>query len=336
MITPSAAAGLWHRSLSAKSHRGPYVTKLPLGTSTLPQSSSHYGSEVRGTSCRRLLHGGRESALSTRQCEDVTSHVWNLQCHREYRAPEEPTHVARHSGPACPARANDNTWLRDALMTAIQRDNTAEIEALVLKGAPLWNIYCHQLGPGGRSRFVNPVDWAALEQCFRPALQLLELSQRCGGRGLTPGLPQVAGRTVRAVYMAAQHGQMELLHKLLENSAVPGQQNSQRESALHAAVRTGHSEAAALLLQYGAWAVEEQRCDVLKSALVKGVACVLEGAGVPSTEAQRLTADISSFDSDLDPHELQCRHNEVERALEPYTLRMKHQSDITKRHRVQA
>merc|ERR1711972_1027218 len=116
---------------------------------------------------------------------------------------------------------------------------------------------------------------------------------------------------------------------------VPGQQNSEGESALHAAVRTGNREAAALLLQYGAWAVEEQRRDVLKSALVKGVACVLEGAGVPSAEVQKHTADLSCLENeDIDPHELQGKHDEIGRALEPYTLGMKH--DITRGHRVRA
>eukprot|EP00927_Polykrikos_kofoidii_P052099 TRINITY_DN45872_c0_g1_i1.p1 TRINITY_DN45872_c0_g1~~TRINITY_DN45872_c0_g1_i1.p1 ORF type:complete len:362 (-),score=38.57 TRINITY_DN45872_c0_g1_i1:104-1138(-) len=266
--------------------RKPSVGRHPQDYFT-PQSPPQYRSSSASSaySWRRLLHGGRETALSARQTHDVTQHVWNLQCSRAH--PRGPTHVARDDRSHVPARANPATWLRDGLTMAIRRDNATEIEALVLEGAPLGAVYSHRLGPAHRARFINPVDWASLELCFRAAMQILELGQRSG--------QNLATRTVRAVNLAAEHGHMDLLRRLLEGSAAVAQKNFQQESALHAAVKANQSEAAAVLLQHGAWRAEEQPREVLKLALLsQQMRCVVEAAGIRDTDADVLACSLTA------------------------------------------
>mmetsp|Transcript_59997 Transcript_59997/g.110202 ORF Transcript_59997/g.110202 Transcript_59997/m.110202 type:complete len:279 (-) Transcript_59997:189-1025(-) len=213
---------------------------------------------------RRLLHGGREAALSTRarfpvRGDEFFAHISSLQENLAWDRPATPKHVY-HVGL--------HTGLRDALLCAIDHGSPAQIAAAVQQGAPLEGRFYDREGSG----LVNVVDWAALRQRFAAAVQLLELGQN---------IP-LAGETTRAVNAAAEHGHMSLLRKLLMDGASAGQKNRSQESSLHVAVRAGHVQAAALLLQHGAWLVEERKADVVELAHDAHMLCVLDAAGVHS------------------------------------------------------
>jgi len=189
-------------------------------------------------------------------------------------------------------RVRPQERLREALVAAIRKDDSARIESLVLAGAPLSLDYYYRPGPLASNPcqvgVVNPVDWAALDLRFRSAMQLLELGDgrvvpARAGKYSNPLAEVRMGEDCKAaVNVAACHGHLGLLRMLLERSAFVGQRNPKGESALHVACGSGRHEAAALLLQYGAWEAEIQREGVLKLAAQRDVHCVLEAVGIPT------------------------------------------------------
>mmetsp|Transcript_125547 Transcript_125547/g.242020 ORF Transcript_125547/g.242020 Transcript_125547/m.242020 type:complete len:828 (-) Transcript_125547:63-2546(-) len=198
--------------------------------------------------------------------------------------------------------------LRDNLMAAIRDDNPVLIEELVQRGAPLLNHYHstrldHPDGnypesglstgtwtsKGAKTGLVNPVDWAVLEHQFRAAMQLLLIGddkvvfERDEHRSFLTKL-ELARQTIRAVNLAAFRGQVDLLKMLLDRGADVGQTNSKGESALNLAVREDKAEAANMLLQYGAWAVEDRKREVLERALMRRMKCVLDAGGISAPD----------------------------------------------------
>merc|ERR1712232_1097229 len=87
----------------------------------------------------------------------------------------------------------------------------------------------------------------------------------------------------------------DLIRALLKGGASVGQKNKLMESALLVATRAKHAEAASVLLQNGAWAVEERHIDVLELASEGGVSCVLEGAGVHTDNKEQIMNQFRSF-----------------------------------------
>lgn len=161
------------------------------------------------------------------------------------------------------------TLLRDALMEAIHLNDNTKIEKLARGGAPMLVCYPTEDSPAStplKYEIVNPVDWAALKLRFGAAAQLLEISGHILAFDLDANRNMhehnVASETKYALNLAARHGNLEVLGRLLDQSADPGQKDAKKSSALLVAMRHGHVEVAALLLQHGAWAVEEQRGEV--------------------------------------------------------------------------
>lgn len=250
-------------------------------------------SERRGTPLRqsghwRLLHGGRECALSARPASDLRMRAKIVRHQDDVENASHSTELTRT------VRLSHNTWKRDELTAAILGEDLAQIEHLVRQGASFKLDYHYR----PEKLLVNPVDWAALQSCFRASTRLAECGQ---AHGL-----DLSKTTRYAVWVAAANGQLELLRTLLKAS-VPVHNRHLQESALHVAVRQASAsriknprlddpsnvasqEVITLLLRYGAWAVEPQR-DIIKEfakpclrhaelAKLTGLHAVLEAAGI--------------------------------------------------------
>mmetsp|Transcript_8576 Transcript_8576/g.19055 ORF Transcript_8576/g.19055 Transcript_8576/m.19055 type:complete len:531 (+) Transcript_8576:57-1649(+) len=188
---------------------------------------------------------------------------------------------------------DDRARLREALALAICHEDAVEIDSLVRQGASLFVDYYHRPGPlaamPSEVGFVNPVDLAALDLRFSAAMQILELGdaqlaiESWDSRGKAHFCQvSLAKQTRHAVHSAAAHGHLGLLRMLLERSAFVGQVNAQQESALRLATQRGKSEAAMLLLEYGAWVAEDRQQEILSLASPQGMAHVFERFAAPA------------------------------------------------------
>mmetsp|Transcript_10838 Transcript_10838/g.24556 ORF Transcript_10838/g.24556 Transcript_10838/m.24556 type:complete len:677 (-) Transcript_10838:59-2089(-) len=199
------------------------------------------------------------------------------------------------------------TRLQSLLLKAIEAEELAEIEGLVQQGAPLLAKYSSQRTAGRGLELpsptmkdkdtavdlVNPVDWAALALKFRAAVKLLEV----GDGKVEFGRDQqgsyfvrhsLAKQTRRALTVAAFRNATQLLAMLLARNADVKQTNAYGESALKLATRQGHEKAVAMLLKHGAWDAEERKQELLQLARSRGVASILEEAGVSATAAKEV------------------------------------------------
>eukprot|EP00929_Paragymnodinium_shiwhaense_P010164 TRINITY_DN11467_c0_g1_i1.p1 TRINITY_DN11467_c0_g1~~TRINITY_DN11467_c0_g1_i1.p1 ORF type:complete len:737 (+),score=211.28 TRINITY_DN11467_c0_g1_i1:93-2303(+) len=188
--------------------------------------------------------------------------------------------------------------LRESLMAAIVKDDPAEIESLLNRGASLQEHYYSKrleaqvdaktmnfvgnfTAKGAKSGLVNPVDWAVLERRPRAALQILTLAD---GRLVFDRDEEqshlvkidIARQSRRAVNQCAFYGYQDLLWELLKRGAFVGQKNGAGESPLLVAVRGGRELTALLLLEHGAWPVEEHPRAVLQLAACHSMRRVLE------------------------------------------------------------
>jgi len=235
------------------------------------------------------------------------------------------------------------------LMVAIRSGNAVDIESLVHRGAPLLPHYysirleaqgglAHEARDGSwsskgpRPGLVNPVDWAAMERCWRPAMQLLRLgdSQIVFNRDEHQSFlteVDLAKGTRRAVNVAAFHGQHEFLTMLLERSADVGQKNTLDQSALHVAVLEDRPQIADLLLKHGAWACEEQRREVLARSLTRRMKCVLDAAGVMAIAGEELAAEALPQWSEMVQH-LAVHENADDKAFRLERIHERGQSPV--------
>mmetsp|Transcript_104271 Transcript_104271/g.185321 ORF Transcript_104271/g.185321 Transcript_104271/m.185321 type:complete len:515 (-) Transcript_104271:306-1850(-) len=229
---------------------------------------------------------------------------------------QTPSGASKHfslEGEATPERLTSNPKklqklheeLRTNLMEAIRKGEHWWIKSLVTRGASLLpHYYSARLGgkaadfratsKGLRSGLVNPVDWAALEGCFKEAMLLLELAdgKLVFGRDESQSfltVLELAKQCRRAVAVAAGKGQVQFLQMLLERGADSAQQNFQGETALQIAVRAGKQEVVEILLQFGAWELEPRKQDVLARAEAQRMLEIVKAAG---HLADRSTEDV--------------------------------------------
>eukprot|EP00930_Biecheleria_cincta_P097351 TRINITY_DN89075_c0_g1_i1.p1 TRINITY_DN89075_c0_g1~~TRINITY_DN89075_c0_g1_i1.p1 ORF type:complete len:568 (-),score=66.05 TRINITY_DN89075_c0_g1_i1:112-1815(-) len=238
--------------------------------------------------------------LASRMQDDLLSHSRSLSRWKQLDRPR--TSLTQYK-----------TLLRDALMEAIQLNDGTKIEKLARGGAPLLVCYPTEDSPAStplKYELVNPVDWAALKLRFGAAAQLLGIS----GHFLALDLDResnvrehnVASETKYAVSLAARHGNLTVLGRLLDQSADPGQRDASRSSALLLAMRHGHVEAAALLLQHGAWTLEEQRGEVEALARTCNLQASLRVAGTTqqiSPNPPRNIADCTNVPLDTSSYQ---------------------------------
>lgn len=222
--------------------------------------------------------------LASRMQEDLLSDLRSLS--RWKRSDHPRTSLAQYK-----------TLLRDALMKAIELNDGGKIEQLARGGAPLHVCYPTKDSPAStplKYELVNPVDWAALRLRFGAVAQLLEISNHISSVELDEMKNMhehdVVRETKYALNLAARHGNLNVLWRLLDRSADPGQKDASGASALMVAMRHGHSEAAALLLQHGAWAVEEQRGEVEALARAYNLEASLVDSKLPLHAAENPSA----------------------------------------------
>jgi len=212
--------------------------------------------------------------------------------------------------------------LREGLMKAIVDENNVEIESLIKQGVSLLPHYyssrseartttpssarsvSRYSSKGPKSGLVNPVDFAVLERKPAAAMLILQLGD---GRTMFDrdekqsflNKVNIAQQTVLAVAQAAFHGYVDLLQALVDRRAHVGQKNVHGDSALLLAVRAGREHVANVLLERGAWQVEEKKRAVLQTATPFGMTSVLDWGriqGSGSTKPQpwdRLVHDFA-------------------------------------------
>lgn len=271
------------------------VTCLPLvepAVRALVRKHSKQWVQPTSPAARRHVPAEVKDAQKHWKANDLVNHQLN--------APTIPEHILR---------AQDH--LRRALKSAITKDDAIAIETAIRRGAPLYPHYFHgPAGPGASNPYlqklgmVNPVDLAALELRFRAAMQILEIGE--GRLMYTEARPRpakhdhhrLAAGTKMALNMAAKHGHLGLMRMLLEHGCPVGQKDTEDQSALLIATHAGKVEATSLLLQYGAWQVEEQPDEVLAAAEQKRLlpTFVSLGIGLPSEMGANTTveADLQS------------------------------------------
>lgn len=199
--------------------------------------------------------------------------------------------------------------LRHALMDAITRNDPQKIEALINRGAPLYQHYFYGLaGPPCNNPalqklgMVNPVDWAALNLRFRAAMQILELADgrvvqtEVRPRHDTMEGCRAAAETKIALAIASQHGHLGFVRMLLERGCSVAQSSFDGESALHVAIKAAKDEVVALLLQYGAWELEPRREEVLDAVRRNAVMLqIFEAAGLLQAQPLEESSNIASL-----------------------------------------
>eukprot|EP00913_Durusdinium_trenchii_P032584 g30503.t1 len=179
-------------------------------------------------------------------------------------------------GEATPFRVSSNpvqllklhAALRAELMEGIRAADPVRMRCAVNRGASLSAHYysarmparpgaLHGSSKGPKESLVNPVEWAC------STLQVVRMAERCQ----------------QAVVVACVRGQVKLLRELLQRG------HEKRIS----------QEAAALLLERGAWSLENRKEEVLKHAEAHRLQCIIDAAGLAAQQENALDPKLPEF-----------------------------------------
>ncbi|CAK9116836.1 unnamed protein product [Durusdinium trenchii] len=192
--------------------------------------------------------------------------------------------------------------LRAELMEGIRAADPVRMRCAVNRGeVELVPGALHGSSKGPKESLVNPVEWAVLEGFYKEAIFLLELTdghvafnrdEECS----TLQVVRMAERCQQAVVVACVRGQVKLLRELLQRGADCAQREKLTGcTALHVAARSGEEEAAALLLERGAWSLENRKEEVLKHAEAHRLQCIIDAAGLAAQQENALDPKLPEF-----------------------------------------